>query len=98
MWNRALSSDEAAQVFNTTLPKASMIHRGLLGHWRPLDAKLDEPDGRLVVPNTIAARSNGQARRSPPCSLSSPIVRPGPPAPCSSCGPWSRGPAGRGRQ
>ena len=81
MWNRALSSDEAAQVFNTTLPKASMIHRGLLAHWRPLDAKLDEPDGRLVVPNTIAARSNGQARRSPPCSLSSPIVRPGPPLP-----------------
>ena len=37
-----------------------MIHRGLLGHWRPLDAKLDEPDGRLVVPNTIAARTNGQ--------------------------------------
>ena len=60
VWNRALSSDEAAQVFNTTLPKASMIHRGLLGHWRPLDAKLDEPDGRLVVPNTIAARTNGQ--------------------------------------
>ena len=61
VWNRALSPDEAAQVFNTTLPKASMIHRGLLGHWRPLDAKLDEPDGRLVVPNTIAARNNGHS-------------------------------------
>ena len=60
IWNRALSADEVVHAFAQTQPKsgANLLHRGLLAHWRPLDASLDEPDGRLTVFNLIAARSN----------------------------------------
>jgi len=60
IWNRALSADEVVHAFAQTQPKtgANLLHRGLLAHWRPLDASLDEPDGRLTVFNLIASRSN----------------------------------------
>jgi hypothetical protein len=60
IWNRALSADEVVHAFAQAQPKggANMLHRGLLAHWRPLDASLDEPDGRLTVFNLIAARAN----------------------------------------
>ena len=60
IWNRALSADEVVHAFAQAQPKggANLLHRGLLAHWRPLDASLDEPDGRLTVFNLIAARAN----------------------------------------
>ncbi|KOO25789.1 VCBS protein [Chrysochromulina tobinii] len=60
IWNRALSADEVVHAFAHTQPKsgANLLQRGLLAHWRPLDASLDEPDGRLTVFNLIAARAN----------------------------------------
>ena len=60
VWNRALSADEVVHAFAQAQPKggANLLHRGLLAHWRPLDASLDEPDGRLTVFNLIAARAN----------------------------------------
>jgi hypothetical protein len=60
VWNRALSADEVVHAFGQAQPKggANLLHRGLLAHWRPLDASLDEPDGRLTVFNLVAARAN----------------------------------------
>ena len=59
IWNRALSADEVIHSFAQTQPKGtSALHRGLLAHWRPLDASLDEPDGRLTVFNLVAVRAN----------------------------------------
>ena len=88
IWNRALSSDEAAAVFNSS-SKGTSLHRGLQApraeapphspgphrsspspsqpapttpspqaHWRPIDAKLDEPDGRVLVHNAVANRAH----------------------------------------
>ena len=88
IWNRALSSDEAASVFNSS-SKGTSLHRGLQApraeapptarvptaphphhlthhppppsaqaHWRPIDAKLDEPDGRVLVHNAVANRAH----------------------------------------
>ena len=55
-----MDHDEVVHAFAQAQPKggANLLHRGLLAHWRPLDASLDEPDGRLTVFNLIAARAN----------------------------------------
>lgn len=61
IWDRALAADETNQVFSSNLSKSTPLRRGLLGRWRPLDARLDEPDSRLTLYNSIAARTGMQS-------------------------------------
>ena len=57
--DRALSSDELPSLFAPP-SKSAGLQRGLLGRWRPMEAKLDDADGRSVIFNSVAPRSATQ--------------------------------------
>ena len=58
IWNRALSTDEAQHVFaGGNNPKLTQLTRGLLAHWRPIDAT-EQADGRLMLFNSVASRAH----------------------------------------
>mmetsp|Transcript_48403 Transcript_48403/g.104896 ORF Transcript_48403/g.104896 Transcript_48403/m.104896 type:complete len:882 (+) Transcript_48403:189-2834(+) len=60
VWDRAVTAEEAQQMFVANSAKATSIRRGMLGRWRPIDTRTDEPDGRITLFNSIAARSVNQ--------------------------------------
>jgi len=57
--DRALSSDDLPSLFAPP-SKSAGLQRGLLGRWRPMEAKLDDADGRSVIFNSVAPRSATQ--------------------------------------
>tara|TARA_B100000513_G_scaffold123109_2_gene54532 strand:+ start:2520 stop:5243 length:2724 start_codon:yes stop_codon:yes gene_type:complete len=60
VWDRPLLGEEAAHVFESEEGKPSPLSRGMLGRWRPIDARLDEDDGRVMLFNSVAARTPQQ--------------------------------------
>ena len=57
--DRAVAAEELAGMFAAP-SKAVGLQRGLLGRWRPVEAKLDEADGRVTLFNSVAPRTPAQ--------------------------------------
>ena len=82
IWNRPLEGEEVEQVFRSA-QQSVKLQLGLLAHWRPIDAPPEEPDGRVMLFNSVHARlhtcldavlKRNSTTRAPPFAARAPPV------------------------